>query len=127
MLIEKDNTVSVWMGNLTEAQLAEYVIDEDIETDGPLNKFASDMGEYYYDSELLGGNLLAAPVPTAELLRPLAYAETYSDAVVTAADKLGIKAANCVVTLLRQELQIEEWPTDSPLTFIGSFELQKLS
>lgn len=125
MLVEKENSVAVWIGDLTEEELAEYITEESPDRDDPLNPFAADMGEYWYDSDMLGGNHLAKPVAIAKLIRPLAYSKSYGDAVVSAATNLGIEIANCVVALYRQELQVDQWPAASPLRFVGNFEFER--
>lgn len=123
MLVENDNSVCVWLGNLTPHEFAEYIDREEISRATPLNPFAVDMHDYFYDRELLTGNLVPDPISIEALLHPLAFSPSYCHAVHAAAEQMGIQSANCVVALLRHELRIEQWPATSPLDFVGNFEL----
>ena len=123
MLIENRLKVSIWVAELLdEAVFRQYAVEEDQEIDGPVNQFAKDLGAWSIDHVYLDGNLSGKKGLSVErLLRPLAYSESFLDAVAEAAAENGLTTANTVIAIYRHEFR-GRWPRCSPLTFLGSFD-----
>jgi predicted DNA-binding WGR domain protein len=127
MLIESRLKVSVWMAqHMEEAVFQNYIVEEDQEADGPTNLFAKDLGSYSIDPDDLDGKFSKQSVSIEKLINPLAYAYSFSAAVVEAAAQKGLSQANTVVAVYGHEFQ-GAWPKKSPLKFIGSFDFIPVS
>ena len=123
MLVEKSGAVSIWIGNITKDQLQTYILDESADTDKPINEFAADMGDYFYDSDMLDWvHEAKKEIGHRKLLSKLAYSESFIEQVVQAVEEREFAPSNCAVGLYRQELQLETWPLESPLVFVGTFK-----
>jgi predicted DNA-binding WGR domain protein len=123
MLIENRLKVSLWVAELlAEEAFREYIVEEDRETDGPANQFAKDMGELSIGHEFLDGNFSGEKaLSIARLLKPLAYSDSFLEAVAESAAEKWLATANTVVAIYSHEFR-GRWPRQSPLTFLGSFD-----
>jgi len=123
MLVEKSDAVSIWIGDITDAQLQTYVLDEGTCLDEPINEFAADMDDYSYDSDMLDVvHEEKRVIGTRELISKLAYSDSFIEEVVQAVEQRELSPINCALGLYRQELQLEAWPSGSPLDFVGTFK-----
>ena len=110
MLDEKSGFVSVWIGNMTSAEFKRYCLEEHYSDDPehddvPMNPFAADMGDVFYDHDFVEGKCERRPQMIKKLLMGLSNADTFLQATVAAAEKKGISKANTAIVIYDHELK----------------------
>ena len=122
MLIEERLKVSVWIAErMAESVFQDYIVTEDLESDGPRNAFARDVGELYVYPDYQDGKFSKTALSVRKLLKPLAYSSTFADAATVSAKDQGIDTANAVVAIYRHKFR-GRWPKRSPMMFLGCFD-----
>ncbi|HUE72536.1 MAG TPA: hypothetical protein VMP01_16750 [Pirellulaceae bacterium] len=77
MLIEERLKVSVWISEqMAESVFQDYIVTEDLESDGPTNPCAKDLGEFYVDPDYQDGKFSKTALSVRKLLKPLAYSSS---------------------------------------------------
>lgn len=87
----------IWVGQFKSAKALEKyleeVFDEDDE-DAPINPFAADQGETFYDHDLVFAEFVKKATPQS-LMACWEFPKKSIDAVVKAIEALGVEGLNC--------------------------------
>jgi WD40 repeat protein len=124
MFKRKKGFVSIWVGQgVTKKQFQSYAVDEDDSEDDdvPLNGFAKDAGDTFYDHDFIEAEWLGAkPKALGAALGGFSHADSFLDAVLKLGKKKGIDTANALVLLYDTALSPARWPKGSPLVYLGT-------
>ncbi|HLO98297.1 MAG TPA: immunity 22 family protein [Fimbriimonas sp.] len=114
-------TVDLWVGNFaSREEFDQYFKETYNDDDGPINQFAADQGETFYDHDFVDLEFYDQPQSVDVIVPRLSYGESFSGEAVPAAETLGIGSVNCV--LADYDNQFES-PKSVPgkLTYLGKF------
>lgn len=123
----KAGTVSIWVGEFSsQAEFDSYfaeTIDGDSDADAPINRFAHDIGVGFYDHDSQEAEFKGEGLPVKDLLTGFWFADSYLESAAAVAALIGIERANAAVLLFDWNYEKSADPTsESPLSFLGSFE-----
>lgn len=128
MLKDQKGVVSLWLGSVVsktefEGYFAEHYDDDD--DDAPINEFARDLGQAFYDHDLQELAWHPAPRPINALLAGHSWAESFVDAVIVACREADLNEANAVVLLYDQVPEGVAATMGIPVRLVGSFPYKK--
>ena len=90
-------TSHIWLGVFeSEEHLDDYFEEQYEEDDAPINRFAADQGEMYYDHDWVERGFCKSG-ELHELIDGASYSHDYLQEVIAAATKLGIQSANTFI------------------------------
>ena len=131
MLKHKKGIVSVWIGDqVSKAALDDYIIDEsgDLEKGQPINRFAKDAKEKWYDHDSLEVICVKGKnKPIRQLAKGCSFFSQFIAPLESLAKSKNFDAGNCVVLLFDYELAPGKWPVNSPLKYIGHVPYEDLA
>jgi hypothetical protein len=117
-------TSHVWLGMFeSEDQLDAYFEEQYEDDDTPINRFAADQGEMYYDHDWVE-RAFCKSGDLRELLEDASYSDDYIQEVIAAARERGIQSANTFILGDAQEFDDPKAvsATDYRLWYIGRFK-----
>ena len=117
--------VSVWLWlDGSQRDLTAYLDERYDDDDEPMSRFAADLRVVFYDHDVQECETYRSAKPIATLIDGSSWSASYLDAVVVAAAKRGIERARGHLLLFDRAWR-GRWPASSPLTFVGSFPVER--
>lgn len=117
-------TSHVWLGMFqSEDHLDAYFEEQYEDDDTPINRFATDQGEMYYDHDWVE-RAFCQSGDLHDLIEDASYSYDYMQDVIATAKELGIKSANTFILADAQEIDDPKTvsSTDYQLWYIGKFK-----
>lgn len=123
-LIDQDDItvkghIAVWVGGFTDELQADDYLNLD-------RGFERDFGFRIADRRGPEMTVTAQPVPIRELVEGFSCWRDYADAVIAAAETMGITSASTMLVFQWMEFDPKRFSgsLDAPLRFIGNFDFQ---
>jgi hypothetical protein len=117
-------TSHVWVGMFeSEEQLDAYFEEQYEDDDAPINRFAADQGEMYYDHDWVE-RAFCQSGDLHKLIDGASYSCDYMQDVIVAATKLGIQSANTFILADSEEFDDPKAvdTAERRLWYIGKFK-----
>lgn len=117
-------TSHVWLGTFESEDHQDAYFEEEYEADDtPINRFAADQGEMYYDHDWVE-RAFCKSGDLRELMEDASYSYDYTQDVIAAAKERGIRTANTFILADAQEFDNPKdvSATDYRLWYIGKFK-----
>jgi hypothetical protein len=124
---EQGGSVAVWVGDFSSQDefdsYFEENIDEDLDVEKPINKFASDIEFGFYDHDRQEAERFDTNLSVIKLLAPFSNSASFASEAALAAAEKGITEANTVI-LLFDCIYRQTTSADAPIKFIGNFNYE---
>ena len=124
---ETPGFIAIWIGNFDSAdEFEEYLhenINEDLDIEEPINRFAKDVGFGFYDHDRQEAEFFGEDLPVDKLLNPFSNSASFASEAVIAAESKGITKANSAILLFDCNYQ-QNASSVAPITFIGNFNYE---
>jgi hypothetical protein len=120
MLTEEENVASIWVADVSETVLRDYVAEDD-----SISRFAKDIGKGFEDHDAIEETWQETPVPLADLIRQFSYGEVFGNEAVEAAKALKLGDRFNAITIMYDRRFKGKWPANAPLKFLGTFSYEE--
>lgn len=123
MFRDKKGVVAIWLAAKVDRNVLDQYFDETYGGEEPLNQFARDAGDMFYDNDFVEANWAGAGgkgLPVEKLLKRHSYGESFAAAGAELARSAGVERAVFAFVMYDIELQPAKWPKSSPVQYLGT-------